>query len=528
MAQNILIATLGDHPAVVTGMVKALREKKQIEIDVLHVLHPENTGKYIGREGLQLIAKHLKGTCDVKSEPLPFSDPRTKQESEIFLETLAGVLMRYQNQADYHVYLSLAGGRKNMSALMALAPQFFPVVRGLYHLLDRRERSRKPTFPSIEEMELNMSPEEVKKALNPPNKDMILVPIPHPKGLADANEFWKTWSSSRVLDYDSQFKDFIEQIRSPEEGETKLQIWLSEQAMKEYQNFGPKMKNKLRGYARRMQSPSHLEARTSGYRGWETDCEVYPEHGARSALRLFYYWDQTKDELTICRAMNHEQYDRKGELWHEDYPKAKPLSALENERVLLVPLGKSPMIATQTYTLLQEEEGNPYIPVVAVLYPGKNRVIGNGVRLLQRVFEEKNNSKGKNKKVEFDKIPIPSLKDIASKTDCETYLDALLGAIEDLQTKYPDRPIALSLSGGRKGMSALALFAAQESGITEIYHTLITDIELEAQIEKETNLNVLKKLSSQERAKRLFLEEYDRSKFQLFTIPVIALAQPQE
>ena len=155
MAQNILIATLGDHPAVVTGMVKALREKKGVKmnIDVLHVLHPENSGKYIGREGFQLIAKHLKGTCEVTSEPLPFSDPRTKQESEIFLETLAGVLMRYQNQADYHVYLSLAGGRKNMSALMALATQFVPEVKGLYHLRDKREGSRNPTCPSIEEME---------------------------------------------------------------------------------------------------------------------------------------------------------------------------------------------------------------------------------------------------------------------------------------------------------------------------------------------------------------------------------------
>lgn len=45
MAQNILIAALGEHPAVVTGMVKALREFEDIWIDTLPVLHPQQTGK---------------------------------------------------------------------------------------------------------------------------------------------------------------------------------------------------------------------------------------------------------------------------------------------------------------------------------------------------------------------------------------------------------------------------------------------------------------------------------------------------
>ena len=41
MARNILIATLGESPIVVTSMVKALQAKKGMAIDQLHVIHPQ-------------------------------------------------------------------------------------------------------------------------------------------------------------------------------------------------------------------------------------------------------------------------------------------------------------------------------------------------------------------------------------------------------------------------------------------------------------------------------------------------------
>ena len=131
------------------------------------------------------------------------------------------------------------------------------------------------------------------------------------------------------------------------------------------------------------------------------------------------------------------------------------------------------MIATQTYTLLQEseEEGKPNIPTVAVLYPEYHDVIENGVDLLEEQFEERG--------VEFKRFPIEEVEDIDSLENCNLYLKTLLEAIENLRSLYPERSIALSLSGGRKGMSALTLFAAQRAGIEQVYHSLITDIELE-------------------------------------------------
>ncbi|MGC9396921.1 MAG: CRISPR-associated ring nuclease [Anaerolineae bacterium] len=516
MSQNILIAALGDHPAVVTGMVKALREFEGIEIDTLHVLHPQNTGKYIGREGFRLIQGHLAAQCDVQPVPLPFPDANTSDASLVFLQNLAELLGAYRDETTFRVFLSLAGGRKNTSALMGLVAQFFPAVQGLYHLLDRREGRHDACFYSIEEMELELSEEQVEAALDPPLDQLNLVSIPYPGAFANVGDLWRGLQTGEALAYSPEVAAFYSPVLNRRQPDHRLRVWVSEQAIRDYHALGAQMQNKLIGYARRMQYPAHLEAKASGPRGWKTDCEVYPEHKAHSNLRLFYHWDRQNQTVTICRAMLHQEYDRQGCVWFRDHTNLKPLSALKQDYILVVPLGKSPMIATQTYTLLQESEegGRPRIPTVTIVYPEQSPPVNNGVRLLKRQFELR--------QVEFIPYPIRGFKDVDSTEACNAYLGTLLTAIEDLRKKYPDRQIALSLSGGRKGMSVLALFAAQWAGIERLYHTLITDLELEKQVEQETSLDALKKLPTDgAKAKRLFLAEYGVEHFQLFTIPVI-------
>ncbi|MBU0496238.1 MAG: hypothetical protein KKA73_07135 [Chloroflexi bacterium] len=520
MPENILIATLGDHPAVITAMVKALRETEGLRIDTLHVLHPQDTGKDIAQLGYALIEEHLRDQCAVYPEPLPFGDPNTRETSIMFLQTLASVLERYQDQEQYHVYLSLAGGRKNMSALMALVTQFFPSVKGLYHLIDRLEDSRHPSFPSIAEIVLMSSPKEQDDTLDPPLENLQLVPVPYPGVFADASRLWHILQVGGSLAYTPEVEAFFGPIAARRDPGSMVRVWASERAIQDYQELGDQMQKKFLGYACRMRYPSHLEAKASGPRGWETDCQVYPEHKAHSNLRLFYYWDRQAQVLTICRAMLHEDYDRKGAVWYKDHSRAVPISRLEQECILLVPLGKSPMIATQTYTLLQdgEEEGYPPVSVVAALYPQRHPEICNGVRLLERQF--------RNRQVGFVQFPIENLRDVDSEAACRIYLEALLATIDGLRRDYPDHQIALSLSGGRKVMSALTLFAAQRVGIERVYHTLIADIELEQRVEAETSIAEIDKLPTDEaKARRLFLDEYGKDQFELFTIPVIPLSQ---
>ena len=524
MPKHILIATLGEHPAVVTGMFKALREFKGIDIDTLHVIHTKDTDKDIAGLGYPLIAEFLQDQCLVQPVRLPFSDANTRGKSFIFLQHLAGLLSRYRDPAYDHVHLSLAGGRKNMSALMALVTQFFPPVRGLYHLLDRRERQGYG-FPSIEQIVL-MPHEQRLRTLNPPIDHLNLVSIPYPGAFAHPSDLWqflKTVNDEHEqspIPLPPEAELFFKMVAGRTIREPRLEVRVTEDLIEDYRDLGPQLQSKFIGYTRRMRYHQHLDAKASGPRGWETNCEVYPEHKAQANLRIFYYWDRPKDTIILCRAMLHQAYDRKGAVCYQEQADTYPISTLERDCVLLIPLGKTPMVATQTYTLLQEseEEGMPTIPAVAVLYPERSAEIRNGVKMLSRQFRRRG--------VKFLKRPIPELRDVDSEAACETYLEALLVAIDTLRDEYPDHELILSLSGGRKEMSALSLFAAQRNGIKRLYHTLINEPDLEEQIEDETTIKALDGLSTDDdRAARLFLEAYDRGKFELFTVPVIPFSK---
>lgn len=539
MPQTVLIAALGDHPAVVTGMVKALSAFEQLTIDTLHVIHPQDTGKDIAQLGYPLIEEHLCDNCQIVSHPMPFSDANTRERSMLFLQTVAAILAGYQDTSQYNVYLSLAGGRKNMAALMAVMPQFFPAVRGLYHLLDRQEGKHGNAFPSIDDIVL-MDHAAQLRALDPPLAQLNLVPIPYPRASAQASELWRYL---RTVDDDVEApipltpegEAFYRTVFEPA-GSTspQLEVWLTRTAFERYQAWesqGSHFADEFMTCFEQMRDPMRLKARVHGSRD---EFSFYKRPSTRE--RPFYYtqpnpihlYPQRPVERVVICGLAVEQGNGQYEptmqqlletVDREPVVRLRDLKSRDLECTLLVPLGKTPMIATQTYTLLQlsEEEGCPRIPTVAVLYPRHSGLIRSGVGLLKAQFGRRG--------VEFLEYPIHQLRDVDSQEACQTYLGALLEAISSLRQRYPRRPVALSLSGGRKGMSALTLFAAQRAGIPRVFHTLIRDPNLEAQIEESGSLASLQALPTDEaRAERLFLEAYPREAFVLFTIPVILQA----
>jgi CRISPR-associated Csx14 family protein len=248
----------------------------------------------------------------------------------------------------------------------------------------------------------------------------------------------------------------------------------------------------------------------------------------RTVERPFYYTvpnpislfpQRSVEDVIIC-GLSIEQpngtYDPTGE-WLQHNAQTEPhkrLSELvDGESILLAPLGESPMVVTQTYILLQKHEGRQVSHIV-VLYPQGHAPARNAANLLAGRCDERG--------ISFEKRPI-KLKDVDSDIDCKTYLDALIQTINDLRARYPDKQIALSLSGGRKGMSALTLFAAQRAGIEQVYHTVIIDPKLEDQIERECSLKGLEQFTPFQQAERLFLNIYDHAQFDLFSIPVIPI-----
>lgn len=537
MGQNILLAGLGDHPAVITGMVKVLQEIEGISIDVLHVFHPQDTGKNIEKDALPLVLEHLPETTRLKPVPLGFTDANTTETSIQFLQIVASVLEQYKDPECYSVYMSLAGGRKNTSALMALVAQFYSSVRGLYHLLDREEDKSDTVFPSIEEIVLYQTPEQQEATFDPPLERLNLIRIPYPGAFSNSLELQRvlkgvaTAEPSASVALTPEAEAFYRRVFDPGQAHPLLQVWLSKTAYEQYRAYAQEGSTYAQAFMtcfRQMQDPNRLSQQIHGTFG-----EFHFYKRRRTAERPFYYTrpnpihlypQQVVEEviitgLSIEQGNGHYKPDENYWLAHDDHAPYHSLSALHPKKcTLLVPLGLSPMIATQTYQLLQEsaDEGSPSISTVAVIFPEQNRVIDNGVRLLKKQFVRRN--------VEFLTYPIRGVRDVDSIEACEQYLRDLLQAIEDVRRRNPERLISLTLSGGRKGMSALTIFAAQRSNIEKVYHTLITDIELETAVEQETSIESLAKLPTDEdRANLLFLEAYDKRKFQLFSIPIIPI-----
>jgi hypothetical protein len=513
---KVLVATLGDHPIVVTAMVQALHEIKDIHIEVLHILYPGKESDRLIPLGYDMIVEHLQGVCQIQGWPLNFADPHSYEDSIVFLRTLAGVLDLCERHGN-DVYLSLAGGRKNMSVLLAVITQFYPCVRGLYHILDRYEYDeRRRNFYTIEEL-IDMDEDQRAQKLSPPVKNLKLVEIPY-KWFANAYELRRYFAAVErdedfILQTSGAADAFFSAIFQPQT-KPPLQVYLSETAWNEYEGFDPTIRRRFDQCFHRMTNPQLLEKhKHRKFKGLRTDCYCFKMGQTRE--RPFYY--REGNYVIVCRltleGSSYERLIEGGELWKVDHPPYKALAELRpGEAVLLVPLGETPMIATQTYVLLQERE-QLRISLIVVLYPYGHAPARNSANLLEDLCNRRD--------IPFEKRAIRNLKDVDSYKACEIFLSALMKAIDDLRVHYPDKRLVLSLSGGRKGMSVLTLFAAQKRKIEQVYHTLITDIELEKQIERECSLKGLENFTPKQQAEKLFLDVYDQSEFTLFPIPVI-------
>lgn len=519
MAKNVLIATLGESPIVVTSMVHALQTQKNLTIDKLHVIHPQ--GEKLIDLGYDLLKERFNGVCTVTQSTLPFPDANSRERSIEFLRILSDSIRTYENTGD-HVYLSLAGGRKNMSAVMAVTCQFFECVRGLYHVLDKHEDDpTKRNFHSIEAL-FDFPEDRRAEKLSPPVEELTLVEIPYeqlPSGIALQQYLYKTQSNpntSPSIEIDDELEAFGRQIFQQEKSDV-LDVYLSAEAYEFYQDNGGETAKRLTGYFRSMRNPQALSVHKHTFQtdNAKTDCTCFKKK--RTDERLFYY--QTGNKIVIATIVGHgAAYDRiingTRPLYSEDHPLHIHLSELKENSVLIAPLGKTPMVITQTFILLSAIEGAD-IERVIVIHP-KNAEIRNGVQLLKAAFRRK--------ECAFSSIEIENIQDVASSDDCKVYLERIVSVITEARADNPDKNIHLSLSGGRKGMAALTLFAAQQAKIDAVYHTLITDVDLEEEIEKETTVSELKKLTRSQQAQRLFLNDYDQSQFELVRVPVIPIS----
>jgi CRISPR-associated Csx14 family protein len=120
---NILISSLGESPAVVTETVDAIEREERINIQRVITVGTSEWSVELSQEALrEEFLQFDGGRIAYIPQVIEAKDLLTEENHLEFLNLVATNLRAYQF-AD--VYLSLAGGRKTMSAVMTIAAQIY-------------------------------------------------------------------------------------------------------------------------------------------------------------------------------------------------------------------------------------------------------------------------------------------------------------------------------------------------------------------------------------------------------------------
>lgn len=542
---SVLVAALGESPIVVTAMVKALREHSEgpgVEIDEVFLLYPDlPTQRYIWR-GKELIESELKGKCRVNSWPLDVKDIDSYASSLMFLRNLGTVL---DACLSHDVYLSLAGGRKNMAALMVAVAQFYPNVKGLYHVLDAWELDPvRRNFYTIEELD-SMTRGERHRRMNPPVESLKLVQLPF-ASLAEAarlRQYLKRAAEKEelIVPLEGAAEVFFRNVFGSEPISSLLEIRFSSVAVRQYREIYNRDRNRAEKFWKCFQMMHDPNALKGHIRGTlNISGKEYHFYKERRSVERPLYWTEPNPihlyphrdvKRVVVAGLAVRQDDGTYDPSHEEWKQYLPFDASYTladlqplNGVLIVPLGESPMVATQAFALLRSH--GVTVEAVALVYPGENGVIRNGVRLLGELFTRADlTSLRGSDPVPVKNFPVDDLADIDTTAAARQFAARMRHAISAMADQYPGRELCLLLSGGRKIMAAITYYAAQVGCVGDLYHTVISEVTIDDLVEAETALDAMDRegLTLQQKAERLFMHPYPRSAFQLFKVPVIRL-----
>jgi len=258
---KVLLATLGESPAVVTEAIDRLRADG-VDIDYVVLLTTKDT---YAQDGVSLLSEHLPvyyhgktALYDVRMLDR-FYDVDSDEAAVEFMEQACSALRDYRKMG-WEVYACIAGGRKAMSALLTLAVQFYG-ARRLFHVLVED--------PVLEEegyiLKLkNKSCDEQSRALHPPVEHIRLVNLPfiglfpllgdiiaglkgktapsEVKGLLEHNGLVTTAGPTDLGERVLQVLESVEALPEPRTGECQIQLARNE----------PKEAEQTRNWAERL------------------------------------------------------------------------------------------------------------------------------------------------------------------------------------------------------------------------------------------------------------------------------------
>ncbi len=176
MPADILIASLGDSPAVITEAIDLLASEG-IQISRARLFVTKDV-----RDSFDLLERHL-GADWVEAVALPLmEDIATTEQAIQFMQEAVAVFQEHQVAGD-RLYVCIAGGRKVMSALLALAVQFYG-ARRLFHIWAPKDLEEDGTVSNLallerydsQKFELRMHP--MKDTGRDPGSQPELIDIP--------------------------------------------------------------------------------------------------------------------------------------------------------------------------------------------------------------------------------------------------------------------------------------------------------------------------------------------------------------
>jgi CRISPR-associated protein Csx14 len=131
MSEQVLIATLGSEPQVVTLALDLLRAQSY-PIAAVKVVHTMGESVQVG---LKVLAEEFRKStaCSYAAVPIedggwPVSDVASDRETAALMRTLYRVVLS-EKRAGRSVHLSIAGGRKTVAAYGMVVASFFSMTR---------------------------------------------------------------------------------------------------------------------------------------------------------------------------------------------------------------------------------------------------------------------------------------------------------------------------------------------------------------------------------------------------------------
>jgi len=176
--RKVLLATLGDSPAVVTEAVDRLKVEG-IEISEVTVL---TTRAADAQMSLELLMGHIPEYYQGKVQfdgPAnariiqSYHDVDCERVAVEFLQEACQVLRSYRDRG-WEVHASIAGGRKTMSVLLALAVQFYGAASLFHVLVSDPELERSGHISRL----VNWPWAELNRHLHPPVEQITIVRLP--------------------------------------------------------------------------------------------------------------------------------------------------------------------------------------------------------------------------------------------------------------------------------------------------------------------------------------------------------------